>query len=71
VPYENATTWEEVLMRLKSKYFTPTHSMTSDEQMERIKQKLVEVERLLKKEEEYRIKVEEAQYNPRKNNLRK
>jgi len=48
-------------MRMKQKYFTPTHSMTFDEHMEIIKWKLVEVERFLKKEEEVRIKVEEAQ----------
>jgi hypothetical protein len=50
VSYGNATTWEEVLMRLKLKDFTPTHSITSDEHIERIKQKLAEAERLLKKE---------------------
>jgi hypothetical protein len=49
MPYENAVTWEEVLLSFKLKVFTPTHSMTSDEQMERIKQNLAEAERLLKK----------------------
>jgi hypothetical protein len=35
--------------------------MTFNEQMERIKQKFVEVDRLLKKEEEQNIKFEEVQ----------
>jgi len=61
MPYENETAWEEVFMRLKSKYFTSSHNMTFNEQMERIKQKLVDVDRLLKKEEEENIKFEEVQ----------
>jgi hypothetical protein len=45
-------TWEEVLLRLGSKYFTSTHGMTLGEYMERIKKKLGETKRILKKEEE-------------------
>jgi hypothetical protein len=52
MPYENENVveWEEVQLRFNSKYFTSTHSMTLDDKMKRIKQKLAEAERLLKKE---------------------
>jgi len=49
-------TWEEVLLRLGSKYFTTTHGMDLGEYMERIKKKLADTKRILKKEEEDMLK---------------
>jgi hypothetical protein len=58
ISYENAVDWDEVQLRLKSKCFYSFCSMSLDDQMERIKQQLVEAIKMIKRDEEEKKKVE-------------